>query len=452
MEEAPAGEVRGYRCISVGGNDTQLTAAVRARSRRAEENDERCFTLAANPPTPGMEERPPESHTREGQRVDDRSVTFVKKLLLITDFFRPDPGGLEGFFTAVARAWDASSVEVIVSGGNPLVEDQARAAFDRAEPYRVVRRIPRPSILFWRSGREYREFIQTHIQESRPDHILFGGLSGGSIWALPSSVAESKIPHSVFLSGGDLSNRLAFTNFKERRLLSTAKIVFVPSRTAARMVRDEGIPDERIALVPPGFLPSKVRKKIPVGLEARIVGKIVLLGVGPFLPRKGMDVAVLAMKEISARYPNVHLVLVGSGPESGYLSELIRVHGLENAVTMTGFIRDDEYAGVLAKTGILLKPGREREDDAGTLGTTLMEAAWSGIPVIAGRVAGSEEVVRTGFSGILVPPGRVEALVEAVASLVQADDLRLRMGKNAREMARREFDLDRTCAAVISRI
>ncbi len=375
----------------------------------------------------------------------------MKKLLLITDFFRPDPGGLEGFFTAVARAWDASSIDVIVSGRNPLIEDQARAAFDRAQPYRIVRRVPRPSILFWRAGREYQEFVQAHIRESGVDHILFGGLSPGSIWALPAAVAASKIPHSVFLSGGDLSNRLAFTDFKERRLLVTAKLVFVPSRAAARMARSEGIPDERIALVPPGFLPTKVRKKMPTGLEARIAEKTVLLGVGPFLPRKGMDVAVLAMKEISARYPNVHLVLVGSGPESGYLSELIRMHALDDHVTMTGFIRDDEYVAVLGKTAVLLKPGREREDDAGTLGTTLMEAAWAGIPVVAGRVAGAEEMVRTGFSGILVPPGRVEALVEAVASLIQGNDLRLRMGKNAREMARKEFDLDRTCNAVISR-
>jgi glycosyltransferase involved in cell wall biosynthesis len=76
----------------------------------------------------------------------------------------------------------------------------------------------------------------------------------------------------------------------------------------------------------------------------------------------------------------------------------------------------------------------------------LLEGMASGLPVVATDVAGSRQVIVTGESGILVPPGDASALASAMTDLLANDDERSRLGRGARERVLAEFSADRQAA------
>jgi colanic acid/amylovoran biosynthesis glycosyltransferase len=76
----------------------------------------------------------------------------------------------------------------------------------------------------------------------------------------------------------------------------------------------------------------------------------------------------------------------------------------------------------------------------------LMEAMAMGLPVVTTRVAGIPELVEDGQSGFVVPPGRVDALVEAVRRLASDPELRREMGERGREKVISEYSIDPSAA------
>ena len=381
----------------------------------------------------------------------------MKRVFLVTDYFRPAPGGMEALFTGLARQWSSDSIEVFVTS-DPALEasvERERVAFDRTENYRVHRMGPPGSI--WPFSRR-RQFVERYVREClarfAPDHLLLADIRKENR-VFVQVAAERGVGYSVFLHGNDLKNRLGLLNLLDRRLALGAQNIFAVSRYIARGARGFGIPEERITVIPPGFEPrwSRSRREaLPDFLEQRIRGKTVIVGLGPLVPRKGLHFAIQALATIRDLASRLHLVLMGSGPEFAYIKELVRIYQLEQMVSMTDFVPDRMLATILSRADFLVRPGAEREDDVESLGTVFMEAAWFGMPVIAGRLGGIEEIVRHGVSGFVIEPGNVTELADRIRQMVESEKLRSRFSRNARDIARRDFDMSRTCSAIEMRI
>ncbi|HMW61764.1 MAG TPA: glycosyltransferase, partial [Leptospiraceae bacterium] len=249
----------------------------------------------------------------------------MKRVLLVTDFFRPEPGGIEGFFTGIARRWHAPSLDVVVTltEGEYLSTPEERLAFDRSEPYPVHRISP--------GGRFSRHdlfdrFIQDRLAQFVPRHIVFGNVSRGTM-RTASIARDAGMHYSVFIPGTDLAKKLGFLNFLERRFVMGARNVFTLSRHLARSAMEAGIPEDRIVVIPPGLELRWNRFKrftVPQEIYEKIKGKTVLVSVGPFVQRKGLDTAIEAMNRLKgpeADRRQLHLLLIGSGPEHAFLEE-----------------------------------------------------------------------------------------------------------------------------------
>jgi glycosyltransferase involved in cell wall biosynthesis len=78
------------------------------------------------------------------------------------------------------------------------------------------------------------------------------------------------------------------------------------------------------------------------------------------------------------------------------------------------------------------------------LNNTILEAMAAGLPVVATRVGGADEMVVDRRTGLLVPPGSPQTIADAVKRLLQDSSLRMAMGKAGRARAETEFDLVRT--------
>ncbi|MDH5657459.1 MAG: glycosyltransferase [Spirochaetia bacterium] len=379
----------------------------------------------------------------------------VKKLLLITDFFRPEPGGLEGFFTGIARRWPKDHCEVIISSKekNYLTSPDIRRRFDENEKY-PIKRISgeiHPSI-FSSQRSVFRNLLQNRLQEFKPTHIIFGQITRETSGAF-KDIKDLNIDFSLLLNGSDIKNRLGIIN--RLFLMKKFRYIFVPSRHLGRAARNAGIPDEKIIYLPPGMemrIGFNKKTELPAELLRRTKNKKLVIGAGSLLPRKGYDLAITMLKRHPDLQNKIHLLLCGSGPEFHYLQEKIRLLDMEKHVTLTGFIRDEHFAACMRLADLYIQPGCERDDDIGGPEIAIMEAAQFGLPALVGDVGGQSEVVKDGVSGFVLKPGDIDDLADKIRECINSDSLRNKLGRNAKILARKEFGIGGACRTIYKMI
>jgi glycosyltransferase involved in cell wall biosynthesis len=171
-----------------------------------------------------------------------------------------------------------------------------------------------------------------------------------------------------------------------------------------------------------------------------------VLFVGRITPHKGVD------RLIQALPAGAPLTIVGStghdqsSPERDYAQLLRRLAAsAPGPVTFAGAVADDELARLMRRHAVLALPSVEHTcygrhaPVSELLGLTVIEAMASGTPVICSRIGGVPEVVEDGSTGLLVPPGDVDALHDALAKLLLDRSRREAMGRAARDVACERF-------------
>jgi glycosyltransferase involved in cell wall biosynthesis len=151
---------------------------------------------------------------------------------------------------------------------------------------------------------------------------------------------------------------------------------------------------------------------------------------------KGHDDLLHAWAKVSAAHPGAHLLVAGDGPQADHLRDLVVRLGLRDRVELLG-ARDDVPELLRQVDGVVSASHTE------ALPTALIEAAASGLPVVATAVGGTAEVVVDGVTGRLVPAHKPDRLADALAALVDDPASRARMGDAARHHAQDHFGMSR---------
>jgi glycosyltransferase involved in cell wall biosynthesis len=121
---------------------------------------------------------------------------------------------------------------------------------------------------------------------------------------------------------------------------------------------------------------------------------------------------------------------VGSGPEEARLRELAVAHGIAPEVEFKGFVDQPALPALYAAADIFAMPSLEDP-----FGIVLLEAAASGLPVIASPFAGASlDLLEHGRSGLIADPDDISAWSNALRELARDPDLRQRLGARAHEV------------------
>lgn len=168
---------------------------------------------------------------------------------------------------------------------------------------------------------------------------------------------------------------------------------------------------------------------------ARAPGRKRLLFVGRLAAVKGVLVLLNAFAQVRKSHPDAVLTLVGDGPERANIEAYCKELQLKDAVRFTGYLSQAEVAEALQDTDLFVLPSF-----AEGVPVVLMEAMASRLPVVATSIAGIPELVETGKTGLLVPPGDAEALAEAISSLLADVALRQAMGNAGYVRVRADFN------------
>jgi glycosyltransferase involved in cell wall biosynthesis len=190
------------------------------------------------------------------------------------------------------------------------------------------------------------------------------------------------------------------------------------------LVNDYGIEAGKITVIPPGI--DTAQWNFPVR-PGNVKGQPVkALFVGGDFPRKGGDILLQAYQQLPAS-ANVELNIVTQTEGVGTGINGVEVHyGVKP--------NSEKLRSLFAEADLFVFPTR-----GDCLPLAVMEALSSGKPVISTDVGALSEAVTNGETGLIVPMDNAKVLSEAMLTLAQDDDLRRRMGMQAREVALERF-------------
>ncbi|HJQ45169.1 MAG TPA: glycosyltransferase family 4 protein [Amycolatopsis sp.] len=356
----------------------------------------------------------------------------MPRTLLVTNDFPPRPGGIQNYLDALARRMPADDLVVYApswqrsSGSHP--------EFDAAAPFEVVRHptslmLPTPDVL-----RRAKEIMRARDCEA----VWFGAaaplaLLGQSLRAAGArrivacthghEVGWSMLPaaRQALRRIGDTADVVTYVSKYTRRRFASAfgamaGLEYLPSGVDTDLFR----PDDAAR--------AEIRERHGLGDRPTIVC------VSRLMPRKGQDVLIQAMLEVRRRVPDAALLIVGGGPYRKTLVQLIESRGLGGAVVLTGSVPWPELPAHYAAGDVFAMPARTRGKglDVEGLGLVYLEAAATGLPVVAGTSGGAPETVLDEVTGHVVDGRDVGQLVETLAPLLADPGRARKMGAAGR--------------------
>ncbi|NQX64050.1 glycosyltransferase family 4 protein [Paenibacillus qinlingensis] len=159
----------------------------------------------------------------------------------------------------------------------------------------------------------------------------------------------------------------------------------------------------------------------------------IILFVGRLIPKKGVHYLLKAMKSVIKSEPSAKLVIVGSAfygskKETKYVRQLVKAaRTMPKHVQFIPYVKHQEMPKWVRIADVFVVPSIGKE----AFGLVNVEAMASGVPVVATRVGGIQEVVEDGKTGYLIEPGAIDdELPDRVLRLLKDETLQRKLGEN----------------------
>jgi N-acetyl-alpha-D-glucosaminyl L-malate synthase BshA len=190
----------------------------------------------------------------------------------------------------------------------------------------------------------------------------------------------------------------------------------------------------------PNFLDCALHRRRPrAELRTRFTGgdesTRIVAHVSNFRPVKRIEAVMTIFDRIRREVP-ARLLLVGDGPDHALAYRMARELGITQLVHGVG--AQEEVVPLLSIADVFLLPSAQE-----SFGLAALEAMACEVPVVASRVGGLPEVIEDGVSGFLHPVDAVEDMARSAITLLQDDELRLRVSQAACRRVREHFCVER---------
>ena len=278
--------------------------------------------------------------------------------------------------------------------------------------------------------------------------IVVDGLALG---VLPEAASEltdrnrllAAVHHPLALESGLTAERAESLRRSERAALASAHGVIVTSAATARLViSDYDVPAERVTVARPGNDRAPPAQNRSVRRDAVVQ----LLSVGAVVPRKGFDVLIAALANLTDLPWRLTIAgdLTRDRNTAVQLKADIAHRGLGERVVTPGAVSLERLAALYAEADVFVLASHFEG-----YGMAYAEAVAHGLPVIGSNAGAIPETVPPD-AGLLVPPGNVAALAQALHSVITDSDLRQRLARAAHAAAPR-FSTWRQSAEIFAR-
>ena len=362
----------------------------------------------------------------------------MRRTLLVTNDFPPRSGGIQSYLHALAQRLPAESLVVYAPAWPGAAE------FDARQPFPVYRH---PGSLML-PGRAVRSRAAELIRDHRIGAVWYGAAAPLGLLT-PALRAEGVVRTVACTHGHEVGwSMLPGARMALRRIGRANDVLTFVSRYARRRISSALGPMAALEYLPPGVLTQTYRPDPQARLAVRrrygVGDAPLVLSVSRLVARKGQDALIRAATRIRTTLPGARMLIVGDGPERSRLAALVDRLGLGREVQLAGAVPWAELPAHYAAADVFAMPCRTRGFglDVEGLGLVFLEAAATGLPVVAGRSGGAPETVQEGRTGTVVDGRDVAEVATAVAGLL-ADPVRAAtMGANGRNWVARAWNWD----------
>jgi len=181
---------------------------------------------------------------------------------------------------------------------------------------------------------------------------------------------------------------------------------------------------------------------------------LIILGVGQIGMRKGWETLTAAFEAIVDKFPTARLAIVGERHSTKQEAIQWEGHLVKQAEASAGRFRllgrRDDVSKIMNEASMLVHPAKQEP-----LGRVLLEAAATGLPIIASTVGGTEEIFNDATQAVLIPPGDVGRISVALSRLLSDETLRQSLGSAARARQQEAFTTEQAAnrmAAVLKKL
>ncbi len=366
-----------------------------------------------------------------------------------------DYGGTEKHLFELVRRLDACRVDcTILCYG---IDFYTKRLLDRPD-VRVVtpnQVTPRTLFTYWFTFLKFRPHVIVFVKGSVDSYPLQGYLAARLSGSKRLIAIEQLIAYPLppKLAGRGLWNclrrlagwrtRFILTYIWKIRLAGSLidKTICVSTAVRDRLINVYGYPPHKTVTIPNGVdikhfgCISRTRRKsirTSLGLAPH---DTTFVCVARLVPRKRVDILLDAFAIVSRKHSSGKCLIAGSGPIENELRARCLDLGLSSSVTFLGFAEDirpyleaaDVYVSASEREGLPL---------------ALPEAMTYGLPAVVTDISGHNDVVLHGDTGLLITPGSVHALSEALEYLLVHKEERHRMGIRARKRVVESFSMD----------
>ena len=362
------------------------------------------------------------------------------KILIINSEYPPIGGGAGNASAHIAARFAHMGHEIAVVtsrfGKLPHLEQRQnltlhripclRQKQDRSNPFEQLVFLISASI--WTLGM---------VPRFKPNATLafFGVPSGAIAWLLKRVFG---IPYIVSLRGGDVPGFRPYDFQRYHKILSPF-LHLIWKDASAVVANSNGLRalanvfDARfeIPIIPNGVNLQEYAAEVRAWSPPR------LLSVGRLVHQKGLDLAMHALAELKDL--EWEWCIAGDGPQINVLRSLANELGIQDRITFPGWRSHAELVECYKGSNLFLFPSRHEG-----MPNVVLEAMASGLPVVASRIAGNEELVLDGETGLLFPSEDVESLCVALRKLLVDNSQRQKMGNASRRRVEALYSWENT--------
>jgi phosphatidylinositol alpha-1,6-mannosyltransferase len=340
------------------------------------------------------------------------------RVLLVTNDFPPKPGGIQQYLGNIAERFEGELR--VLAPAHPGAPDAAG--------------VVRGERTFLWPTRATRRWMGAQIAEFDPDVVLFGAPHPLAQLG-PSLRRTTGVPYGVMTHGAEVTVPAIVPGLRQilARPLREADLVFAVSRSTAARV--SALAAREVTVLGAGV---DLEAFHPVGDGDR---RLVIGCVSRFIPRKGHIRVIAAAERLAAAGVEAEVLIVGKGRLERRIRR--RAAGASIPVRMEVDVPWERLPGLYREMDVFAMPARSRWAglEVEGLGIVYLEAAATGIPVLAGSSGGAPETVVPGVTGFVATG--VDEIVEALRLVLPR---RREMGAAARDMAERRFSWEAVLA------
>lgn len=285
------------------------------------------------------------------------------------------------------------------------------------------------------------------FKQIKPDIVHTHAWGGGSLYGI-TGARLANVP--VIINGEHGSFFLKNHQVILQRILARISnlTLSVSESLKRRIVKNLGIPDEKIKVFPNGvdtdkftgnydwsYISEECTQKYGFSLNGNsfIIGSVASLKA-----EKNQIMLLEALREIKHENDGrkIKVIIVGDGPDLEKLMQFVRDNQLERDVVFLGNRQD--IPQLLPAFDVLISTSISRHEG---MSNVILEAMSSGLLVIATKSVGTTEVVREGETGFLIEENDVSALINKINLLRNDRELVRRMGAQARKIAKEQYSI-----------